>query len=79
VTEAKVRRTPPAGELPQRKLMLELRYAIDLVMKLPTDERMKAVRKLIEDNPHGFNSHHVQYNLGVARMDFLRRNGIGGE
>lgn len=62
------------GELSQRVLALELRYAIDVARVKPTANAFGRVKALIEANPHGAASRHVEYNLGVARMEWMRRN-----
>lgn len=60
-------------ELPQRQLVYELRVAIDRVMRSPGDKRFeKALLRMIEANPKGTWSSHVQYNLGATRREWLR-------
>lgn len=63
-------------ELPQRRLALELRYAIDVERKKPTNASFQRVRSIIEAHPRGVTSRHVEHNLGVARMEWLRRNNL---
>jgi hypothetical protein len=70
------RRSPPPGELPQRVLALELRYAIDVERKRATAAHFNKVARLIEDNPYGFASRHVRHNLGTERTDWLKRVGL---
>lgn len=66
-----MRRTPPPGELTQRRLALELRYAIDVARKADSDASYDRVRKLIRGNPVNVRSRHVEYNLGVERVAWL--------
>lgn len=63
-------------ELSQRRLALELRYAIDLERKQPTAAHFAKVRQLVEQNPVNVASRHVNHNLGVGRLDWLRRVGL---
>lgn len=55
----------------QRRVALELRYAIDLARRSgkPTDE--ERVRHLISAHASAFRSRHVQHNLGAARLAWL--------
>jgi hypothetical protein len=71
-----IRRMPPEGEMPQRQLALELRYAIDVEMLHPTAAGFARVQALIEANPYGVTTRHVEHNLGATRLDFLHRNGL---
>lgn len=70
------RRNPPKGEMPQRRLALELRYAIDVEIKHPTSVNFEKVRQLVTQNRYGVTTRHVEHNLGVARMEWLRRNNL---
>lgn len=65
------RARPTAAPWSQRRVALELRYAIDLARKSgkPTDD--ERVRNLIEIHASAFRSRHVQYNLGAARLAWL--------
>ena len=61
---------------PQRRLALELRYAIDIARKQPSVTNAAKVAELIDSHPHGFLSSHVQHNLGQARVVWLYENGL---
>jgi hypothetical protein len=60
-------------EVPQRRLAIELRIAIDRAMRHESPRWVSAVRHLVRDNPHGVASSHVTHNLGVARRAWLAR------
>lgn len=60
----------------QRRLVLELRYAIDVAKKQPSIDTIDRVRSLIDAHPHGTRTIHVQYNLGEARLEWLYENGL---
>ena len=66
--------------LPQERLVIELRGAIDAVRDRPyffsspretTRRTLVRLRKLIEENPRSVNSSHVRYNIGVSRSRWL--------
>lgn len=63
---------PIPGELPQRQLALELRYAIDVATKQPSDASRDRVRKLLKANPVNARSRHVAHNLGATRIAWLK-------
>jgi hypothetical protein len=63
------------GTLTQRALAQALRYQIDQ-SQLRGEPHIELVRTLIANNPHAFQSRHVQHNLGVYRLDWLRRQGL---
>lgn len=65
------RRTPPPGELPQRQLALELRYAIDVAQKTNSEPAYAKVAKLIASNPTNAKARHVAHNLGRRRLEWL--------
>ena len=67
------RRREPYG---QRRLVLELRYAIDVAKRQPTEANIARVRSLVEDHPHGVGAGHVRYNLGEQRAYWLYENGL---
>lgn len=67
-------RLPPTGELPQRQLALELRYAIDVARERPSGAAFDRVKALVDRHPHGMTSRHVEHNLGLTRNEWLRRN-----
>lgn len=67
-----IRRTPPAGELPQRQLALELRYAIDVAKQVNTERSYAKVKELIKGNPTNVRARHIEHNLGVARIAWLK-------
>lgn len=67
-----IRRTPPPGELPQRQLALELRYAIDVAAKTNNERSYARVRALIESSPTNVRSRHVEHNLGATRVSWLK-------
>lgn len=58
-------------ELPQRKLAVELRIAIDRAMRSPQQRWYEAIAKLIYENPNGWGSSHVTHNVGEARRAFV--------
>lgn len=57
--------------MPQRRLSYELRIAIDRCVR--SDDRRYGERlvRLVEANPRGVWSSHVQHNLGVSRRTWL--------
>lgn len=55
-------------ELPQRQLAQELRFAIDDARR---SGRTTQLARLLEDNPRGVRSTHVQYALGQDRRRWL--------
>ena len=61
------------NELPQQVLALELRYAIDIARRVNSEASYARVKKLIEDNPHNVRSRHVEHNLGVGRIEWLKK------
>lgn len=67
--------TPPElTEIPQRRLALELRFWIDYTMRRPTFANKTVLRLMIEDNPTGWASSHVQHNLGERRLAWIEEN-----
>jgi len=60
----------------QKRLTLELRYAIDVAKKAPSEPNIQRVKELIDDHPLGVRSHHLVYNLGEARLYWLYENGL---
>lgn len=70
--------TPRREALPQRELVLELRFQIDHARAVPRDAEAcrRRVRRLIDDNPAGFASSHVQHNIGKERMEWLTEMGL---
>jgi hypothetical protein len=60
----------------QHRLALELRYAVDVAKKYPTEPNVTSVRELIDAHPHGSRSRHVEHNLGQARLEWLYENGL---
>ena len=65
-------RVTPPGELPQTQLALELRYAIDIARRINNDTTRQRVKDIIEANPINVRSRHVEHNLGVARIAWLK-------
>lgn len=63
---------PTPDEMPQRTLALELRYAIDQCQRLPSDVNYGRIARLIAGNPKNVRSRHVQHNLGVERLRWLK-------
>jgi hypothetical protein len=61
------------NELPQRRLALELRYAIDIARRVNSEASYARVKELIAGNPHNVRSRHVEHNLGVGRIDWLKK------
>ena len=63
------------AEIPQRRLAYELRIAIDRCIRSPGDARfMDRLVSLVDENPRGVWSTHVQHNLGVTRRSWLVAN-----
>ena len=60
-------------ELTQRRLVLELRLAIDAARSKPnpSPHALEHVATIVRENPHGVHSTHVQYNIGSARRAWL--------
>lgn len=56
----------------QRRVALELRYAIDVARRRPTAEAIERVRHLIAAHRTAFESRHVQHNLGLLRQEWLK-------
>ena len=59
------------SEMPQRRLALELRLAIDRAQLDP--RAVKGVRRLVRKNPRGSTASHVTHNLGPKRRAWLAR------
>lgn len=57
--------------MPQRRLSYELRIAIDRCMRSDDRRYGDRLRSLLDDNPRGVWSSHVQHNLGGARRAWL--------
>lgn len=55
-------------EIPQRRLALELRFAIDDARRTG---RTTQVLRLVKENPQGWRANHVTHNLGPKRMRWL--------
>ena len=67
--------TPRIDPLTQRVLAQTLRYQIDQ-SQMRGDPHIEIVRSLIAENPHAFRSRHVQHNLGLYRLEWLREQGM---
>ena len=57
----------PAEDLPQRRLVYELRYTID-------EGKMIEAASLAASHPRGMQSRHVVHNVGRARLRALARS-----
>ena len=55
----------------QRRLVYELKIAIDRAIRMPQPRYMEAVLRLVDRDPHAAASTHVRYNLGVARRTWV--------
>lgn len=66
--------------LPQRQLMLELRFQIDHARRHPKEasQTKTRIRALIAAHPRGIISAHVHRNLGQARRRWLAHEGLLG-
>ena len=62
--------------LPQRELLLRMRYAIDTARKYPTDYNVRSAQVLAMSNPNGLRSGHLRHNLGAQRWEWLGQQGI---
>jgi hypothetical protein len=68
----------PVEGMAQKRLALELRFEVDHARRYPHD-RVQAIKRMIRlasENPVGIRSRHVEHNLGVERMRWLRENGV---
>lgn len=57
-------------ELPQRQLAQELRFAIDDARRTG---RTSKLYQLLEENPRGWEASHVQHNLGIERVRWVKQ------
>ena len=62
--------------MPQREVLLRLRYAIDTARKYPRPENIESALDLASEHPNALRSGHLTHNLGVERWRWLEQHGI---